>query len=108
MTPAPDPSKIPKSQRRSTEVAATEYVNLLSDKVEAGFDRLATAQEKTELALAQLTAQVKELAKQQQETAKSIEGHLRLAEKQASNIESQSAAIAELTKLATVLVNRAS
>ena len=59
MSPAPDPSKIPKSQRRSTEAAVIEYVNLLNDSVKAGFDRVAVAQEKTELALAQLTVQVK-------------------------------------------------
>ena len=59
MTPAPDPSKIPKSQRRNPEAAAVEYVNLLNDSVKAGFDRVAAAQEKTELALAQLTVQVK-------------------------------------------------
>lgn len=121
MTPAPDPSKIPKSQRRSTEAAVIEYVNLLNDSVKAGFDRVAAAQERTELALTQLAAQVKKTNQgidklgekldkfddRMHELGDKIDGHLRVAEQQARNIEAQSATAAELTRLATVLVNRA-
>ncbi|MEM9451675.1 MAG: hypothetical protein AAGA75_24520 [Cyanobacteria bacterium P01_E01_bin.6] len=88
---------------------------MISEKVEAGFDRLTAAQEKTELALVQLTGQVRQtnqsidkLSGEISELRKAIADHLKLADKQASNIESQSASIAELTKLCTVLANKAS
>ena len=128
MTPTPDPGKIPKSQRRSPEVAATEYVNLLNDSVQAGFERLAAAQEKTELALTQLSTQVKQtnnnidklgekldkfgdrmdkLGDRLDKMGDRIDGHLKVAEQHARNIEAQSVTVAELTKLVTVLANRA-
>lgn len=92
-----DPKKVP---RRDPALSAVEYVSLVNETTQQGFERLATAQERTELALAQLTAQVRELAKQQQRTADNLDRHLELAEQQATNI-------AELTKLCTVLASRA-
>ncbi|MEM9451831.1 MAG: hypothetical protein AAGA75_25345 [Cyanobacteria bacterium P01_E01_bin.6] len=107
MSPAPNPDKIPKSQRRRTEAIATDYVNILNDSVREGFEKLAQQQSELNLSIIQLTGQVRELAKQQERTAESLDGHLKLAQQQAKTAESQAANIAELTKLCTVLASRA-
>ncbi|MEL6222956.1 MAG: hypothetical protein AAFR31_09980 [Cyanobacteria bacterium J06627_8] len=101
-----DPKKLPKG--RTAADATVDYVGAVLETVARGFnrvneslDKVAQQQEKTELALAQLTGQVRELAKQQQRTADNLDRHLALAEQQTINI-------AELTKLCTVLASKVS
>lgn len=122
MTPTPDPSKVPKSQRRDPSANELDYVNILNDSVEEGFEKLTVAQERTELALVQLTSQVREtnktldrvggkldkLGDRIDSMGDRIDGHLQVAQQQARNIEAQHASIAELKKLCTVLVSKAS
>jgi len=122
-----DPQKIQKG--RTAADATNDYVGAVMETVERGFDRvnenldrLTAAQEKTELALAQLTSQVNATGKhlnkvgdEISELRKAIAEHLALAQSQARNIDSQNVTVQELTKLVAtqartveVLISRAS
>lgn len=108
MPPAPDPAKIPKSQRRSPEASALDYVNLINDSVGRGFERLTDAQEKTELAIAQLTGQVKQTNKNLDKLGDRLDKMADVMDRQIALAEAQHTSIAELTKLCTVLATKAS
>jgi CII-binding regulator of phage lambda lysogenization HflD len=124
MTPAPDPNKIPKSQRRNPADSALDYVGLVNESVQAGFERLTAAQEKTsesmekgferiEVALVQLATQVKatdknldKLGEKLDKMGERIDGHLAIAQQQAKNIEHLSTLVATQARTVEVLINR--
>ena len=115
-----DPKKIPKGRRAAD--ATNDYVGAVMETVERGFDRVneslnrvAAAQEKTELALVQLTGQVnatnKHLSKvgdEISELRKAIAEHLTLAQMQQTSVAELTKLVATQARTVEMLISRAS
>jgi hypothetical protein len=88
-----------KTHLERTLETLVDLVDLARKSSDTKFERLESSLDKLTLQVAQLTTQQKQTAQNIERLAQTLEGHLLLS-------QSQSANIAELTKLATVLASR--